>query len=257
MPTYLPTLVILSAAVLAILIILYRIYDSRVEQPKKLEDELKEGLGGYKADVTILEPVRKLAAASSFAGDRIVIVENFGKVPHKLYKMSDLMGMEVIVDNIVVGRVMRSGPHIMLDNISPTVHRVTMRLMFDDPSFPSFEPVIWAPDDGLTARAEGPRKALENVRHWFYHVEAVMRRSISAPRPIVGAPPSAAPVPYAAAASNPQAPSPQTPAPEPARSANPAFTPVQPFSPPESPPAQPAPAKPEGDVLNAPLIPYI
>ena len=254
MPTYIPTLIILSAAVLAILIILYRIYDSRVEQPKKLEDELREGLGGFKADVTILEPVRKLAAASSFAGDRIVIVENFGKTPHKLYKMADLMGMEVIVDNLVVGRVMRSGPHIMLDNIAPTVHNVRMRLMFDDPSFPSFEPIIWAPDDGLTARAEGPRAALENVRHWFYHVEAVMRRSQAAPRPIIGAPAAAAPVPYALVAT---APPPLVPPQEPSRAPSSAPVPIPAFATQDDTPVPSQPGKPEGDVLNAPLIPYI
>jgi hypothetical protein len=245
-PTYLPTIIILSAAVLAILVVLYRVYDSRVEKPRMLEDELREGLGEFKADVMLLEPVRKLAAASSFAGDRIIIVEDFGKKPHRPYKMSQLMGMEVIVDDKIIGRVMRSGPHIMLDNVAPVVHRVSMRLIFDDPSFPSFEPVIWDPNDTLSARAEGPRAAMNNVRKWFYHVEAVLRRTINAPQPVVGAPAAAAPVRFPDVLPPPSPPPP--PAPQPLVTA---ATPVLP------PPASAPPARTEGDILNAPLIPYI
>ena len=48
MPTFLPMLVILSAAGLAILFILYRIYETRVEEPKKLEDEISEALRNYR-----------------------------------------------------------------------------------------------------------------------------------------------------------------------------------------------------------------
>jgi hypothetical protein len=241
LPTYLPTIIILSAAVLAILLVLYRIYDSRVEQPKKLEDELREGLTDpdgrtYKADVMVLEPKRKGAAASSYEGNRLIIVEDFGKTPHRPYTMSQIMGMEVIVDDKVIGRVLRNGPHIMLNDIAPIVHRVTMRLILDDPAFPSFELVIWDPNDTLTARAEGPRAAMNNVRKWFYHVEAVLRRTAASPAP--KAPPASAP----------------PPAPPPFMAA--AATPVVP--PPAATTSAPAPAKkPEGDVLNAPMIPYI
>ena len=237
MPTYLPMIIILSAAVLAILVVLYRLYDSRVEQPKKLEDELREGLETFKADVMVLEPVRKAAAASSFAGDRLIIVEDFGKKPHRPYKMSQLMGMEVIVDDRVIARVMRSGPHTLLDDIAPTVHRVTMRLVLDDPSFPSFELVVWDPNDTLTARAEGPRAAINNVRKWYYHVEAVLRRTVSAPQPVVGAPAAAAAVRQ----------------PEYLTVPLPAISAASPLI--AAPSNSPSTA--DGDVMNAPLIPYI
>lgn len=244
MPTYLPTLIILSAAMLAILVVLYRLYDSRVEQPKKLEDELREGLTDadgrrYKADVMALEPVRKAAAASSYEGNRVIIVRNFGKIPHKPYSMHELLGIEIFIDDKVVGRVMRSGQHKLLDDIAPVVNRVTMRLIFDDPSDPDFELVLWDPHDNLTARAEGPRAAMNNARKWFYHVEAVLRRTISAPQPVVGAPAAAAPVRLAD------------------------FVPAPTTAPPSAPPpmsaaaSHAAPPKAEGDVLNAPIIPYI
>jgi len=234
-PPFLPVLVILSAAALAVLVVLYRLYVSRVEEPKKLEDELHEGLGGFRADVLALEPVRKAAAASSWDGDRVVIVRNFGKVPHKPYRMAELMGIEIFVDDKVVGRVMRGGPTRLLDDIAPTVHRVTMRLIFDDPAEPDFELVMWDPNDAMTARAEGPRAALNNARKWFYHVEAVLRRTVSGERPPKPTPPPILPPdPLPAVA----APPPEDRLPEDRSGPKPG-------------------RNPEGDVLNAPLIPYL
>ncbi len=240
MPTFLPPLIILAAAAFAILLVLYRWYDSRVEAPRKLEDELRDGLGTFKADVQVLEPVRKAAAASSFAGDRLIIVEDFGKRPHRPYTMSQLMGMEVVVDDKVVGRITRGGPTKTLDDLAPTVHRVKMRLIIDDPSFPSFELTIWDPHDALTARAEGPMAALKNVRQWFYHVEAVLRRTLPGAAPKPATPPATPVPPPTQAAAAAVAPPAATPAPSP-----------------DAPATPKPPAKPEGDVLNAPMIPYI
>ncbi len=218
LPPFVAPLVILSGAALAILFILYRIYETRVEQPKKLDDELKEALEGRKADVEAVEPVRKCAAAICYALNRIVIVRDFGKKPPRIYPVAELMGIEVFVDDKVVARVLRNGPHKMLDDIAPQVNRVTMRMMFDDPAHPDFELVLWDPHDALTARAEGPRAAMETARRWFYHVEAILRRPApEKPKPLPPAHPSA---------------------PEPAKTGD-------------------KPPRGETDVLNAPLIPYL
>jgi hypothetical protein len=234
LPTFLAPLVILSAAALAILVILYRIYETRVEQPKKLEDEVKEALAGAKPEVESIEPVRKAALAISYAANKIVIIRDFGRKPTRLYTVNDLIGIEVFVNDKIVARVLRSGPHKMFDDIAPEVHRVTIRLVFDDPSHPDYELVLWDPHDALTARAEGPRAAMETARKWFYHVEAILRRP--QPREIKPVPTSPPPVP------------------EPAK-----VVAVAEASPPALPPAPPAMPLPkvEGDVLNAPLIPYI
>lgn len=249
MPTFLPALIILSAAALAVLIILYRIYESRVEQPKKLEDEVKEALGGAKPDVESIEPVRKAACAISYMADKIVIVREFGKLPTRTYTIADLYGLEVFVDGRIFARVVRAGSakpldtgsYKAIDDIAPTVNDVTVRLIFDDPIHPDFQLILWRPDDALTARAEGPRAAMARARKWFHHVEAILRRPIhvKVPPPALHAPvpePAKPPVLPAAAAAPVALPEP-APAPQPAASA--------------------PPKKSEGDVLNAPLIPYI
>lgn len=225
-----PTLIILTAAGLAILLIIYRIWDSRVEAPRKLEDEISEALEGRRADVESIEPVRAAAAALSYYSNKIVIVRNFGKTPTKVYPVRDLIGIEVFVDDKVVARVLRSGPHKMFDDIAPQVTRVTIRLVFSDPAHPDFELPLWDPQDALTARAEGPRRAMETARRWFYHVEAIIRRPLDEivkevePQPVVLAPLAAS------AHTETQSPSPS--------------------------PAKPAKTN-EGDILNAPIIPYL
>lgn len=235
MPTFLAPLVILSAAAFAILVILYRIYETRVEQPKKLEDEVKEALAGAKPEVESIEPVRKAALAISYAANKIVIIRDFGKKPARLYTINDLIGIEVFVNDKIVARVLRAGPHKMLDDIAPEVHRVTIRLIFDDPSHPDYELVLWDPHDALTARAEGPRAAMETARKWFYHVEAIIRRP--QPREVKPVPTSPPPVPEPAKI------------PAVAEAASPIALPPAPAGAP--------PPKAEGDVLNAPMIPYI
>eukprot|EP01042_Synura_sphagnicola_P013327 gene13327-16921_t len=150
--------------------------------------------------------------------------------------MNELLGIEIFVDDRVIARVMRSGPHKMFDDIAPVVNRVTMRLIFDDPSDPDFELVLWDPHDALTARAEGPRAAMNNARKWFYHVEAVIRRPMTNPIAQTKTPPPSLP-----------------PLPDMVAAPQPAFEPPPPAA---ASPASP-PRKTEGDILNAPLIPYI
>lgn len=237
MNQYLPTIIILTAAALAILLILYRIWDSRVEAPKKLEDEVAEALNGAKADVASIEPARKAAAALSYLGNRCVIVREFGKLPTRLYSMAELIGIEVFVNNKVAARIIRGGAHKMFDDIAPQVDRVTIRLMFNDPSKPDFELILWDPNDALTARAEGPRAAMETARRWFYHVEAIIRKPLAEIEKEL----------------TPPAPSPPEPTPKP---------PVHDHRTDDTdnddaPPPAPKPAPKDGDVLNSPLIQYL
>ena len=246
MPSFFPALVILSVAALAVLFVLYRIYESRVEEPRKLEDEIREALAGAKPDVESIEPVRKAAIAISYMSNKIVIVREFGKLPTRIYAISDLFGMEVFVDGRIFARVVRAGTakpldtgsYKAIDDISPQVNDVTVRFIFDDPVHPEYQLILWRPDDALTPRAEGPRAAMVRAQKWFHHIEAILRRPI--PNDI-------------------KTPPAFTPAPEPAKVALVAAIPGQ-LPPPDAVVPAPTPAPPpkaDGDVLNAPLIPYI
>jgi hypothetical protein len=215
------TVTIISFVALGLLLGMYKLYEERVAEPRKLEDELRDALEGQKPDVSALEPVRKAAAAIAYKFDKIIVIRNFDKVSR--YHIRDLIGMELFADEKLLARITRGGPGKTLDDISAEVNRVSMRLIFDDPSSPDFELTLWDPHDAGTARAEGPRAAMATARRWFYHVEAILRRPMDAVAPI---PPVASP-------------------PETQRmigSPTPAAAPL---------------TGPEGDVLNAPIIPYL
>ena len=173
---------LVASVIIVALVFMYRLYEEQVAEPRKLEDELKKALMGDKADVQLLEPVREAAAAISFSGNKIVTITHFDK--SRTYPLSLLYGMEIFADHKLYARVVRAGHHKPLDtgsyrpidDTSPAISSVKLRLIFDNPSAPDFEVDVWVPSDNLTARAEGIKAAFENCRDWFYCVEAYLRQ---------------------------------------------------------------------------------
>lgn len=240
-----PVMIILSAAALFILIILYRLYDTRVEKPRILDDELKEALADARPDVVLSEPVRNAAAAIAYRQDKVVLVRKSGhKFISRIYPVRDLVGVEVFVDDHVAARVVRGGLHKPLDDLKPDANKVRIRLMFDDPSNPDFDIALWDPNDAMTARAEGPKAAMETARRWFYHIEAIVRRPPEAvSTPLTGILPPPRPVAEEAMADpEPVSLQAQVPRTEPSQATEDEVRPEH---------------KSEGDILNAPLIPYL
>ena len=86
-----------------------------------------------------------------------------------VYALDEMMGAEVIVDGLVVGRVQRGEARRALDAFD-AAERVALRLVFDDPGSPDFVLDLWLPAD------EGRRD------------ELCLARPL--PRPIVGSPAS-------------------------------------------------------------------
>ena len=221
---------------------MYRFYEEQVEEPRKLEDEIKDALAGHKAEVQSIEPARQMACALSYSARKLILIRNFNQV--KTYMTSALVGVEVFIDNKVLARVVRSvqnrlnqDKYMMFDTVSPNVTHVRIRFVLDDPSHPDYEIVLWDPNDRGTGRAEGPMAAMETARRWFYHIEAILRREDNESSLIAL---SGLPQPTAPSPTPPQAPK------------------VAPPATAETPMSVPAKANSqEGDILNAPLIPYL
>ncbi|MEI9905670.1 MAG: hypothetical protein WDN06_18340 [Asticcacaulis sp.] len=186
MPPFVAPLVIISAACLAILVILYRIYETRVEQPKKLEDEVKEALGGIRADVESIEPVRHAAAAISYSANKIVIVREFGKKPTRLdcrtvrhgglRRRQDLRPRGARRFQQAAGHRLLQGHRRYLAPGDGRHHAPDLRR--SDPSGIT-NSTCGTPRDALTARAEGPPcRHGGRARKWFHHIEAILRRPV-------------------------------------------------------------------------------
>jgi hypothetical protein len=213
-------ILLVAGVIILALIGLYWLYKEQVAEPKKLVDVLKEALGGNKADVQAIEPARDEAAAITTAGEKIIMVRKYGHdaedIKATFKDLKHLSGAEIFVDNKVLARTQRGGAQKMIDEIPRDLAKVSVRLMYDTPADPSFEIIIWSPNDKRTAMAEGPVAAFETARKWFYVVDAYLRKPAPAPVTVVAAPPPSAP---------------EDPTPPPGK-------------------------KPEVDILNAPLVPY-
>lgn len=108
-----------------------------------------------------------------------------------VYRIYELVGVEIIVDGEVVARAFRGEPRKALDHLASEASRVTLRLIFDDPNHPDFELDLWRAGDELKRKPSTPAEAIQEANRWLARAEAILRRP-NAPRakePTVAAPP--------------------------------------------------------------------
>jgi hypothetical protein len=118
-----------------------------------------------------------------------------------VYALDELMGAEVIVDGVVVGRVHRGENRRAVD-LFEAAERVALRLVFDDPGSPDFVLDLWLPEDEGRRDELPPGEAIAEANHWLARIEALLRRPTAMKRPasppvVAAAPPvvEAAPLP--------------------------------------------------------------
>lgn len=99
-----------------------------------------------------------------------------------VYALDELMGAEVIVDGLVVGRVHRGETRRALDAFD-AVERVALRLVFDDPGSPDFILELWLPEDEGRRDELPPGEAIAEANRWLARIEALLRRPITTRRP--------------------------------------------------------------------------
>lgn len=107
-----------------------------------------------------------------------------------VYSLEELMGAEVIVDGLVVGRAHRGETRRALDAFE-AAERVALRLVFDDPAHPDFILDLWLPEDEGRRDELPPDEAIAEANRWLARIEALMRRPATKPRPAAVRAPSA------------------------------------------------------------------
>jgi len=103
-----------------------------------------------------------------------------------VYALDELMGAEVIVDALVVGRVHRGETRRALDAFD-AAQRVALRLVFDDPGSPDFVLDLWLPEDEGRRDELPPGEAIAEANRWLARIEALLRRPITTRRPPLAA----------------------------------------------------------------------
>jgi hypothetical protein len=93
-----------------------------------------------------------------------------------VYKLEQLVGAEMMVDNIVLARCFRDRPPMPLDEIPLAAHRGVMRVVFDNPHEPEYELEIWPAMNGRGHEHRSPADAVQAGRKWLTRLEAIQRR---------------------------------------------------------------------------------
>lgn len=104
-----------------------------------------------------------------------------------VYRLDELMGAELLVDNQVMGRVFRGEGRRAIDHVAPQADTVTLRLIFDDPRHPDFALELWAPGDEQRRESRSPAELVQEANRWLARCEAIVRRPLP-PRPERAAP---------------------------------------------------------------------
>lgn len=113
-----------------------------------------------------------------------------------VYRLDELMGAELLVDNQVMGRVFRGEGRRAIDHVAPQADTVTLRLIFDDPRHPDFALELWAPGDDQRRESRSPAELVQEANRWLARCEAIVRRPLP-PRPERAAPVAPPPPPPA------------------------------------------------------------
>ncbi|MDP3852268.1 hypothetical protein [Phenylobacterium sp.] len=118
-----------------------------------------------------------------------------------VYRIYELVGLEIIVDGEVVARAFRGEPRKALDHLPSEAARVTLRLVFDDPNHPDFALDLWLAGDELRRKPSTAAEAIQEANRWLARAEAILRRPNAprAPEPVVAAQPQPQPQPQPAA----------------------------------------------------------
>jgi hypothetical protein len=124
------------------------------------------------------------------------------------YAISELIGVELIVDRRVAARAFRGETRRPLDQLDDPQERVRLRFVFDDPEHADFDIDLWRPEDAGRRGRLTAEQALHEANRWVARIEALLRRTpvrppsataISAP----AAPAQSASAPAAAPAAGP------------------------------------------------------
>jgi hypothetical protein len=156
-----------------------------LDEERRLRRMLRRALGAP-PEMVIFARGRGLGAGMNLAGAQVAVLWN-GGLKGLVYRLDQLVGAELIVDDRVAARAFRDEPRRALDEVTNAPKRVLLRLVFDNPRDPDFELVLWPPVDSAKIQAGTGFDAIQTARRWVSSVEAILRQT--AARPTAGAAP--------------------------------------------------------------------
>jgi hypothetical protein len=144
------------------------------DEDRRLRRYLRRALGAPPESV-IVSPGRGRAAGLSLDRHAIAVLWD-GGVKGLVYRLRQLVGAELILDDQVAARAFRGETRRALDQAPSTAHRVALRLIFDNPRDPDFELELWPPADPSRRERTTVAQAIAAGRRWISGVEAILRQ---------------------------------------------------------------------------------
>ena len=148
------------------------------DEERRLRRYLRRALGAPPESV-IIASGRGRAAGLSLERGLIAVLWD-GGMKGLIYRLPQLVGAELILDDEVAARAFRGETRRALDQAPNAAHRVILRLIFDNPRDPDFELELWPPVDTSRRERHSARECIAAGRRWISGVEAILRQSSSA-----------------------------------------------------------------------------
>lgn len=141
---------------------------------RRIRSALSRVLGGD-PEIMLIARGRGRGVGLSLAERKCVVAWD-GGAWCMIYRLDEIMGVELIIDGQIVGRTFRGEPRRALDQVVTQASRVTLRMIFDDPHHPDFDLDLWQTGDERRRLTRSPADAVTEANRWLARVEAILRR---------------------------------------------------------------------------------
>jgi hypothetical protein len=156
------------------------------EESRRLKRLVKRTLGGD-CDAAIVARGRNAAAGFRVDTDQFVVMAK-GGAEARLYRLDQVQGAELLVDDAVTARVYRNESRRALEKLDSAPQEIALRLVFDDPRAPDFDLLLWQIEDLESRHALTPKAVLQEARSWLSRTESLLRRGgtgrVAIPTPV-------------------------------------------------------------------------
>ncbi|MBL8552655.1 MAG: hypothetical protein JNL41_00145 [Phenylobacterium sp.] len=147
-----------------------------LDETRRIRRALAAGLGGAAPQPMLIARGRGVGIGFDLSAGAVVVTWDKGGW-RLCYRLTELVGVELIVDRAVAARAFRGEPRRALDQLADPQERVRLRFVFDDPTHPDFALDLWLPeDDGLPKRMDAP-EALGEANRWMARMDSILRRA--------------------------------------------------------------------------------
>ena len=125
----------------------------------------------------IIAPGRGRGAGFNFTSNTMAVAWDTGGWC-LIYRLEELLGLELIVDGQVAARAYRGEPRRPLDAVGGAQQQVALRLVFDDLQHPDFHLELWSPERADRRGEFTPAEAVEEGNRWLARIESIFRRKL-------------------------------------------------------------------------------